>query len=433
MFTNPDPPGDPDGVEATPVVHHLEGRDRVRLPLDGDRRRLAGVLRTFCSASSTQKYTAASISCGYRPTPSRRPTTGSARPCAPGPRAPRPAPCPRGAAGRSRGQVAEVLERGLRLAPRSRQQLARPSPGRGRATCASRAFTASATSCCWAPSWMLRSRRRRSSSCAATIRWREARSSSTSRTFRRNSPPARRQVLGQLLLRRGHRIGRGHRTESAPRTSPWSRTSTTVSLDRGVRLGAVHPGARPSLAAGHASGTSSPATRSQTSATGARDLPRTWRHPRQDVLGRVRVADPLGELREDLVRRRATPVHEAVGRGGRTHPPGGTRSPAPARCRKRRRPLSGPDERPDADDDRAVDGDRQDHRAVPATSVFLTTTSSLVQAVLEDRDRRSRRARNDERRAGASESPSVRLPMPSGGQHLEEVTTRQRRATRATT
>ena len=68
-------------------------------------------------------------------------------------------------------EVAEILERRLRLG----LDLRRASPtlfagSRSVSWPASRAFTASATSCCWAPSWMLRSRRRRSSSWAATRR-----------------------------------------------------------------------------------------------------------------------------------------------------------------------------------------------------------------------------------------------------------------------
>ena len=53
---------------------------------------------------------------------------------------------------------------------------------------ASRSLTARATSCCWAPSWMFRSSCLARSSCAATIRRRDARSSSISRTLRSTSP-----------------------------------------------------------------------------------------------------------------------------------------------------------------------------------------------------------------------------------------------------
>ena len=84
-----------------------------------------------------------------------------------GPRAARGRPagagrCPapgRGGCPRVLRVAEDVLERlvlGLRVRPTSRSAM--------------RTFTASATSCCWAPSWMLRSRRRRSSSCAATSR-----------------------------------------------------------------------------------------------------------------------------------------------------------------------------------------------------------------------------------------------------------------------
>ena len=45
----------------------------------------------------------------------------------------------------------------------------------------------------------------------------------------------------------------------------------------------------------------------------ARALGERARHPRQELLVGVRVPEPLGELREDLVGRRAFPIHEPVG------------------------------------------------------------------------------------------------------------------------
>ena len=52
------------------------------------------------------------------------------------------------------------------------------SGDRSASVCANRRLTASATRCCWAPSWMSRSSRRRSVSWASTSRCREERSSS---------------------------------------------------------------------------------------------------------------------------------------------------------------------------------------------------------------------------------------------------------------
>src|SRR5215475_11056342 len=90
---------------------------------------------------------------------------------------------------------------------------------------------ARATSCCWAPSWMLRSIRRRSSSCAATSRCREAlisssRASSCSRSpaFLSTRPTwAARSASSRSSVGVSDSPGRFD-TDSAPRTSPRWRT-----------------------------------------------------------------------------------------------------------------------------------------------------------------------------------------------------------------
>ena len=111
--------------------------------------------------------------------PWRRRPSGPADPSArTAPRAPARCPAPRAAAGRSRARARARYRARRRSRPPSSSSIVRPRAGSAAiAVFARRSLTASATRCCWAPSWMLRSRRRRSSSWAVTIRWREARSS----------------------------------------------------------------------------------------------------------------------------------------------------------------------------------------------------------------------------------------------------------------
>ena len=137
-------------------------------------------LAAFCTASRQQKYAAASTSGGYRP------DVGVGR----------PRPGPGGADGRpERGARALVLQqRGVDPARQSDQRghgLGRAaaswaassasarSGARPASVSARRRFTARATRCCWAPSWMSRSSRRRAASWASTSRCRDARSSSS--------------------------------------------------------------------------------------------------------------------------------------------------------------------------------------------------------------------------------------------------------------
>ena len=70
-------------------------------------------------------------------------------------------------------------------------------------------FTASATSCCCAPSWMFRSSFRPLSSCAATIRRRDSRRSATSAAFGARARPGRRR-RPRAVPDRIHRLVRRH-------------------------------------------------------------------------------------------------------------------------------------------------------------------------------------------------------------------------------
>ena len=119
-------------------------------------------------------------------------------------------------------EVAKVLEGFGRLLPSPRSSMATALSG----SCSTRRsakpiFTVRATSCCCAPSWMFRSIRRRSSSCALTILRRDSRSSSMSRTFRSTSPvcDARSRTMRSFTGFIGS-LGRIS-SVSAPRSSPW--------------------------------------------------------------------------------------------------------------------------------------------------------------------------------------------------------------------
>ena len=88
-------------------------------------------------------------------------------------------------------------------------------------------FTLSATRCCWAPSWRLRSRRRRSSSWAVTSRCRDARRS-TSRACRSQS--ARRSSARGLPGRRGGQQVLLHRAQGLPAALGDAQRTQQVSL-----------------------------------------------------------------------------------------------------------------------------------------------------------------------------------------------------------
>ena len=241
---------------------------------------------------------------------------------------------------------------------------------------ASRSFTASATSCCWAPSWMFRSIRRRSSFCAATSR--RARPSGRRSARRCGHQPG---LRGEVRISRSFAgsIGSlaGMRTDSAPRTSSWWRTSIA---DAGIASsgvasdGHVAPGGTPAVvqpdrrrvgADGrrqdlrHPSSTSSlayvPATRSENSLS-------TW----------YGVARRPNTSRSAI--RVATPRSGQTAMPTATPPPGTPYRPRRRRERRARRP---PRRRPR----RAEQQHREDR-----VDDLLDHDVDVVEAVLQDRD-----------------------------------------------
>ena len=127
-------------------------------------------------------------------------------------------------------EVAQVLEGRRGLRPAARRASRWLSLGRVASRFARRpSCTLSATSCCCTPSWMLRSSLRRSSSCAATRRCRDARRSSISRTLRSTSPAwvARSRTSASFAAFIGS-SGAGS-SVIAPSRSPWCRTSSAYS------------------------------------------------------------------------------------------------------------------------------------------------------------------------------------------------------------
>ena len=104
------------------------------------------------------------------------------------------------------GQLAQLVDRQLQLVGACRIEgrdavAVVADPGS-----AIRSSRATATRLCWAPSCRLRSSRRRSSSWAATSRWRELRRSSISRTLRSTRPACEATCAEQLVLGRRHRL-----------------------------------------------------------------------------------------------------------------------------------------------------------------------------------------------------------------------------------
>ncbi len=260
---------------------------------------------------------------------------------------------------------------------------------------ASRVFTDSATSCCCAPSWMLRSSRRRSWSCAVTSRRCEARSSSTRRTFRRTRPACdarsrtRRSFDGFIGS-----LG-GIATESAPRSSPRSRTSTTVSPSIVGRAsfattGDVPRARRPSAtrppAAARADAEPHPRR------AGARGLAEDLRHPAEDVLGRVRLPDAFGELGQHLVRGRPPAVDDAIGDPAREPRHRPEREPEQQRDDEHGAGalVAGGDHAQEPDDGRVGRDHEQDERA--RDERLLHDDVEVVQVVLQDGDRHGDRA-----------------------------------------
>ena len=205
-------------------------------------------------------------------------------------------------------------------------------PTSSRAFCASRSIrpsaslslTASATSCCCAPSWMLRSSRRRSASCAETSRFcaafrssSRALSASVRRTLLSTSPAWDGEIGDQLLVRR--RDGIARRLADRERAQQLARLHDRVhaidALDRGDRPVRQRDRRRPVDVVGPGRDVSQLPVDGQphVGALGADALAQDPRHPRQHVLVGVGPADAFGELRQHLVRRRALAVDDAVG------------------------------------------------------------------------------------------------------------------------
>ena len=112
------------------------------------------------------------------------------------------------------------------------------------------------------------------------------------------------------------------------------------------------------------------------------------RHPRQQILRRVRAAESVGELRQHLVWGRSLPVDEMVGEA--LHPLAhgleGDRHDAGRQDRERDVRLSAPaDERSDPNHDRDIDtGDERGERTVD--DGLVEDDVDVVQAVPQDRD-----------------------------------------------
>ena len=205
-------------------------------------------------------------------------------------------------------------------------------PTISRAFCASRSIrpsaslslTASATSCCCAPSWMLRSSRRRSASCAETSRFcaafrssSRALSASVSRTLLSTSPAW--DARSAISFSSDGDTGSldGLRTASAPKQ--------LARLHHGIHaIHALDLGHRPvrkgdRRAADRIVGPGCdvpelPADREpHVGALRPDALAQDPRHPRQHVRVGVSTTDAFGELGEHLVRRRALAVDQAVG------------------------------------------------------------------------------------------------------------------------
>ena len=124
------------------------------------------------------------------------------------------------------------------------------------------------------------------------------------------------EVPDQALLRRVHRVARRHRDrESAEQLIAVADRNEGLTVDVGQLLASERDGfpagqlrGPPSLGAELAA---DPEPHPGTG--GAGPLAEDARHPRQHVLGRIGLADALGELAQDLVRSRALAVHDALG------------------------------------------------------------------------------------------------------------------------
>ena len=190
---------------------------------------------------------------------------------------------------------------------------------------ARRRFTASATRCCWAPSWMSRSSSRRSASCRSTSRSRDAAQLVGPRRQlgapqlelgaqpcpAQDQPRLPGQPREQALLDRGERAcarapgrpgRRAARRRAAPRATGGPATSA---IDSGP---ARSPRAWPRAARSRPA--SAGRRRPARPATTPRRCPRPAPgHPRRQLLGGVAARHRLGEPAQHVVRRGEAAVH----------------------------------------------------------------------------------------------------------------------------
>ena len=143
----------------------------------------------------------------------------------------------------------------------------------------------------------------------------------------------------------------------------------------------------------------------------------TLRHARQHVVGRVRLADPIAELREDLVRRRPSRRKRSGRRGG---PPAvaATGTPPPARPRaaaRTARPCRPtPTSKAGTATRRAAPPPRTPRPARAYCTVFAPRDRGPTEPVSEDRHgrrRRDRRPRSSRRGAPSTRRPGSRNPV----------------------
>ena len=234
------------------------------------------------------------------------------------------------------------------------------------------------------------------SSCAATIRRRDSRRSSISRTFRRTSPAC--AAMSRTSFAFVGFIGSAavSATVSAPRRSPWCRTSNASSSSKRRQLVALHGHARGRRRVHGPGGfrtqlvpDAEPDPRRPRSGRVAEELG----HPREDVLGRVGLPDAFGELGEDLVRGRSLAVDDPIRPTARPGPHQGEPD-REYRCDRKRGHI---DAASHADEHERCkeDGDPQDkHEPGDEESVLHGLPDHDVevpQAVPQDRDAADRR------------------------------------------
>ena len=342
---------------------------------------------------------------------------------------------------RARSRRSSSVDRGLRL--QRRRSISPAFPGSRRPSCASelelhverdelllRPRRGCSARACVAP----RPARRRAAAATPAAPRSGGRSAAPGRPARRGRATSRSFAgfIGSFA---------GIVTESAPSTSPRWSTSTAS---------AAHAEACLDASAGHVGGqawSSAPTPQPHGRRVGARRLAEHGRHARQHVVRVVRLADPLGELRQHLVRaspppytsRSAMRFASAIERDRPSSPYASAEEHerqqamsvegrARCRCRRARR-------RPPPIATTSGHDDREHHG-------LLDHEVEVVQAEPEDRDRGRRRdAHHDRdheqhhraRSVAAAASPVSRLPlaMPATSSQQERAPRRPVRRCRA--